>query len=100
MSYIQGTQVKLKGHFDDKTTGQPIDPTEVILTVEDPIGGVVQYTFSGDQVQKGDDTGDFYYILDTSPLPGAWKYQFESTGTEKVVGRQQITVRPRIATPA
>jgi len=97
MSYVQGTQVKLKGNFKDLDTDQPIDPTEVILTIEDPAGTATQYTLSANQVQNDTDVvGLFFYVLDTTPMHGPWKYQFESTGNEKVVGIKQINVRPRL----
>lgn len=101
MSYIQGTQVRLRGRFRDRDTGDVTAVAEAVLTVEDPLNVVSQYTLSADQVQHDtDDQGDFYFfILDTAPHAGTWRYQFESTGNEATLGRKNITVRPRLGTP-
>lgn len=100
MSYIQGTAVRLRGRFTDRDTGAVTAVTEAVLTVEDPAGGLTQYTLSADQVKHDtDDQGDFYFfILDTSPLHGQWRYQFESTGNEATLGSKNITVKPRLGT--
>lgn len=101
MTYIQGTMVKLTGRFTDRDTGAVTAVTEAVLTVEDPVGGLSQYTLSADQVQHDtDDLGDFYFfILDTSPHAGPWRYQFESTGNEATLGRKNLTVKPRLGVP-
>jgi hypothetical protein len=97
MSYIQGTRVRLQADFKDNETGDPTDPTEVILTIEPPVGPAIQETLSGGQViNDAGVVGRFHYVLDTSAAPGAWAYQFESTGNEAVVGRKVITVKPRL----
>lgn len=100
MSYIQGTAVKLIADFTDRDTGEPTDPAEVVLTIEDGLGQLSQKTLSAGQVQ--DDTevvGRFFYVLDTSPNPGTWTYQFESTGNEATLGKKDLTVRPRLGLP-
>lgn len=97
MSYIQGTIVRLSADFTDTDTGAPTDPTEVILTIEDPSGVLTQFTLSDDQVKDDPDVvGRFYFDLDTILLPGTWAYQFESTGNQATVGRKELTVRPRL----
>lgn len=96
MSYIQGTQVRLRADFTDPATKQLADPIEVILTIEDPLGVMSQFTLSADQVQR-ESLGRFYFILDTSAMPpGPVSYEFESTGNEATVGRKEITIRPRL----
>lgn len=97
MSFIQGTRVRLRADFRDHETGLATDPTEVILTVRDPAGAIVQYTLSDAQVVNDPDrVGRFYFDLDTAPAAGTWEYQFESTGNEATVGRKKITVTSKL----
>jgi hypothetical protein len=99
MSFIQGTVVRLKGRFTDRDTGEQVTVNECVLTIEDPDGVLHQYTKSAAQVTENtDDAADpfYWFDLDTMPLPGTWKYQFESTGNEATVGRKEITVKARL----
>jgi hypothetical protein len=96
MSYVQGTVVRLQADFVDSDTGTAVDPAEVILTIRPPTGEDETYSTADDVVNDPDVVGRFFYLLDTSPAFGRWRYQFASTGDEAVVGRQQITVRPSL----
>jgi hypothetical protein len=101
MSYVQGTKVELSAVFTDTKTGEPITPTEVILTISPPAAsGIPTYERRlsvGDVVADPDVEGRVTYLLDTSPATGTWRYQFASTGNQAVVGRQELTVRSRLA---
>lgn len=58
--------------------GQPLDPTAVTLTVQDPTG--VKTTYSGGQVTH-DSTGVYHVDVDTTGKAGTWSYEWKSTGT-------------------
>lgn len=97
MSYVQGTAVRLTAYFTDPETDLPVAPAEIVLTVRPPTGVTFQRTLSAGQVLA--DTarpGRFFYVLDTSPEPGTWRYQFEAPGVDAVVGRKEITVSRRL----
>lgn len=101
MSYVQGTQVRLEGDFSEAVTPFGfINPAEVVITIEPPTGAVFQVTRSGGQVILDPErAGRFYYVLDTSPEPGTWRYQFAAPGSAAVLKHKEITVRKALPTP-
>jgi hypothetical protein len=100
VSYVQGTGVRLQADFADPVTRAPVVPPDIVLTVKPPTGVVFQRTLSGgDILPDARRAGRFYYVLDTSPEPGTWQYQFEAIGavTDQVVERKAITVSRKLA---
>lgn len=85
MSYVQGTSVRIEADFWDPETGDPATPQEIVVTVVRPSGQTDVYTRSGGAVLEDDKPGSFYYVLETEPESGTWRYQVEG---EDNVGRK------------
>lgn len=97
MSYTQGTEVRLWADFSDPETRNPVAPPEVVLTIIPPTGAPFTRSRSaGEVLLDADRPGRFYFVLDTSPAPGTWQYQFEGVGVGAVVERKAITVTKRL----
>lgn len=99
MSYVQGTTVRLQADFANPETGAPVMPDNVVLTVVPPPGVGAEFERSlalAEIVADPDRAGRFYYLLDTEPGPGTWRYQFEAVGSESIVARKALTVSARL----
>lgn len=96
MSYMQGTKVRVIGEFRDPDTNQLENPADVVVSVWAPDGSAtsVRRYSNGSGVTKLS-TGVYQTVIDTSPAAGTWDYLFEGTGTDAVVKKRTIRVRPR-----
>ena len=96
--YFEGKRVMMRTTepFTDNLTGEPIDPTVVLVTYS--IDGNPQVTYRygvGDQVVRTT-TGDYYYEFDTSGLAGssvAWMILGDPDGTDELQVCQALDAR-------
>jgi len=98
MSYIQGTKIRVIGEFRDPDTDALEDPTDVIMSIWPPGGRPTQV--KAWQAASGVtriSTGRFQAVIDTAVAAGTWEYLFEGTGSDAVVKKRTIRVRPRPA---
>lgn len=98
MSYVQGTKVRVIGEFRDPDTDLLEDPTDVVVSVWPPDGSptsIRRFSNSSGVVKLS--TGIYQTVIDTAPAAGGWDYLFEGTGTDAVVKKRTIRVRPRPA---
>lgn len=98
MSYVQGTKVTVIGEFRDPVTEALEDPEDVIVSVWPPDGSATSVRKLSDNsgvVRLG--LGRFQTVIDTAPVAGDWNYLFEGTGTDAVVKKRTLRVRPRPA---
>lgn len=68
----------------------PVDPTEIILKVEDPTGNVVTYEAP---VVIHDGVGRFHVDISV-PLDGQWFYRWIASGQGQAAKRGSFTVQP------
>lgn len=99
MSYVQGTRVRVHGEFRDPDTNELEDPPDVKVSIwqpgmDDPTS-VREFQANTGVIRLG--IGHYMTIVDTSPEAGEWTYVFESTGTDAIVKRGKLRVRPRPA---
>lgn len=96
MSYVQGTKVRVIGEFRDPDTDALEDPADVVVSVWAPDGSPtdVRRWQNNSGVAKIS-VGRFQTLIDTSSAAGDWNYLFEGTGSDAVVKKRTIRVRPR-----
>lgn len=95
MSYVQGTKIKVVGEFRDPTTKALEDPTDVRVSVFPPGLPTIVHEWQAATGVSRLGIGRFQAVIDTAPAAGEWEYLFEGTGTDAVVKRRDIRVRPR-----
>ncbi len=71
------------------------DPATVTLTITDPSGARVTYTYAGSEVTK-DSTGVYYRDIPLV-LPGEWSIRWTGTGAVAVTTRSTVRVRNPVA---
>jgi len=97
VSYVQGTKVRLSADFRDPETYDPVAPTDIVLTVVPPTVAAFEARLSDAEIVPDPDRpGRYFYVLDTTPEPGTWRYQFESVGQAATVERKALTVTRRL----
>lgn len=90
-SYIQGQDAVLStlpNGFVDETTGAPVDPTTVTLTI-----GIIgqpgtwqTYTYGIGGVVVKDSTGNYHAQVDTTNFEvGNWTYVWRGTGSVRAI---------------
>lgn len=99
MSYVQGTRVRVKGEFRNPDTKALEDPPDVVVSIWQPgfNDPTSVRTYQGNDGVEKLGVGRYMTVVDTSPEAGEWHYVFESTGTDKIVKRGKLRVRPRPA---
>lgn len=95
MSYMQGTKVRVIGEFRDPDTDALEDPDDVVVSVWPPDGSATSVRRLSTTGVTRVSQGVFQTVIDTSPAAGDWNYLFEGTGTDAVVKKRTIRVRPR-----
>lgn len=77
-TYDIGDTVKLQVTFET-AEGVAVDPTAIVLKVQDPDGTETTYTYALGQVLKSA-TGVYYYYV-VPDESGTWHYNWAGTGT-------------------
>jgi hypothetical protein len=90
MSYVQGTDIRLRAVFTVTETQAAEDPDTVTLVVVPPVGAA--YTRTGGALENPA-PGEYSCIIDT-PEAGTYRYEWRAP---KVVGQRSFTVRSSIA---
>jgi hypothetical protein len=109
-TYELGELVRVTFDFTDQTTGSPIDPTTVKLSIRSPDGYKRTYTYGSDTIQTvapdgttstpggginfitKDNVGDYHADINAS-LAGTWYYYPHSTGTGQAADEKFFTIR-------
>lgn len=92
---MQGTKVRVIGEFRDPDTDALEDPDDVVVSVWPPDGSATSVRRLSTTGVTRVSQGVFQTVIDTSPAAGDWNYLFEGTGTDAVVKKRTIRVRPR-----
>lgn len=95
MLYIEGDAIDLKWSFTDHTTGQPADPSSLILKIRSPRSGVQTYTYGQDQELMHDAEGEYSFHLDLN-AGGFWRWRIESKGVAQRAMQRAIEVKPAV----
>lgn len=86
--YVLGESIRIWARFRvDKAL---TDPTDVIITLKDPDGNRVAYTYSDDDVIRLS-VGKYYLIIRATKI-GQWYYYIEGTDTAAGVEEDGFTV--------
>lgn len=85
-SYDVGDRIRLGNHSSNTATGaisdvngDPVDPTDITMRVEEPDGTAVTYSFNGVPSLSKENVGR-YYVDVTLDAAGLWKYRLAWTG--------------------
>ena len=92
---IAGQKVKLFVSFKDEN-GTAADPTNVFLKYRVNNGTPVTLQYPTGIVKTG--TGEYYYIVDTTDLPGQWGCRWYSTGNVQTT-HPKVTFQVDVADP-
>lgn len=80
-TYELFTRVRISGNFTRQDQSATIDPTEVLLYVEQPDHVIVTYRYAnGAGAIVRDDQGLYHYDAELS-MAGRWVYKWEGSGT-------------------
>ena len=91
-SYPLGNLIRVTAAFTSFTTGMPLDPDVVMLSVLDATGTLTTYTFgSGGMIVK-DSIGDYHADLNGNSA-GIWSYRWWSTGNGQAALEKQFQVK-------
>jgi hypothetical protein len=96
-TFALGQRIPMSMAFTSTQTGELVDPTEVVLTVKTPSGGVLVYTWPGSIARTIDGSGLTCPVgvltqeIDATE-PGVWSYKIRSTGTAHGGAFGQFTV--------
>ena len=80
--YALNSLVRLTNEFTQAAGGSPIDPTDVLLYVEDPTGTEQTYQYSLGQIIR-DSLGNYHYVLNLA-ISGTWTYRWQGTGAAPI----------------
>lgn len=100
MSFVQGTHVKIWADLTDPITGEPIEPAEVIATIQQPnpaIAPDIRRVSTNNVFLDPGNPGRFWCIFDSTPAAGQWEYQFATVGANAVVERSKVHIRKALA---
>jgi hypothetical protein len=78
-SYSIQTAVRMKDQFINVLTGQPADPSSVVLYVLDPHATRTLYVYGTDPVVR-DGIGAYHFDVIVT-VSGTWTYKWQGTGT-------------------
>lgn len=84
--YQQGQTVKLRCKITDPDTGQPVDPTSMVISIRSPKG--VRTSSAGTKTAPGE-----YSAIFTPNEDGIWSYRFEGQGARTSVDEGRFFVR-------
>lgn len=87
-----GDSVKVNGVFTTPTTGAPLDPETVKLSVLAPDGTLTTYVYNTDSQVQRDSQGVYFAYIDAN-LPGTWYYRWWATGQGQAADETHFEVR-------
>jgi hypothetical protein len=85
-----GDLVRLSATFLDATTGLPLDPTTVKLSVKPPAATTTTHTYGSSAIVK-DDVGEYHFDQNAN-VAGNWHYRWFSTGTGQAAEERKFKV--------
>ena len=91
-TYDVGDVARISAAFTQSSVA--VDPTTVSLTVVDPAGTSVSYTYAGATVTRSS-TGN-YYVDVALTAAGKWRWRWVSTGTGAAAAEDFLLVRSRL----
>lgn len=91
--YVQGTQVRLDLDVTDTDTGRRTDPDTLVCRVQNPTGEITEQDLA---VLVRLSIGRYRAIVDTSPCPHAWFYQWIANDELENAVRGSFDVTPAI----
>jgi hypothetical protein len=77
--YEIDTEIRLTVNFTLAADNSPVDPAEVILRVQPPVGTALQFI---NEIER-DDVGAYHYDLLTDQV-GRWSYKWQGQGGVEV----------------
>ena len=95
MLYTEGDATDLTWSFTDLKTGQPADPSLLVLKVRSPRGGVHVYTYgiNAELVRESEGNYSFHLSLDAG---GFWQWRIESEGVCQRAMQRGIVVKSAV----
>lgn len=97
-TYTDGELVKCTGTFKDEND-VVADPSTVTFVYETPAGAVTELVYGTDAEVVKDSTGVYYVNLDTTGVPGTWKYRFFSSGNGQAAAQSKFKVMRAVPVP-
>ena len=93
--YIAGQVVSLEGTFVDVASGDPVDPTTVVLVYRVASTAPVTYVYGaeGSPIER-ESAGVYSAEIDTTGLPGTWVYEWASQDTGQGIQAGSFVVNP------
>ena len=91
--YDIGDRVRITGTLTSPETGQPVDPTNLQITIRDPAGNTTTLQYGTDPEVVRDDTGIYHVDIDVTTR-GQWHYRFAATGVNTAAAEGTFYANP------
>lgn len=90
--YDVGSLVRTSAAFTN-ASGTAADPTTIVLRFANLVATPTVWTYLGTGSIVKDSTGNYHADLDTTALPGEWRYRWIGTGAVQAAGDGAFQVR-------